>query len=76
MGKKSLTEAQLETIVMRSKMELKPCPFCGNEAKLKINTEMGGTNYQVLCTQCPTTVGRYWYWNQEDVIETWNKRTM
>lgn len=54
--------------------DLKPCPFCGGEAELKCNTEMGGTQYQVKCKQCPTTVGRFWFWKSEDAIEAWNAR--
>ena len=53
---------------------LKPCPFCGGEGKLEINREMGGTQYQVLCTNCPTTVGRHWFWKKEDAINSWNTR--
>lgn len=53
---------------------LKPCPFCGGDAKLEINREMGGTQYQVLCTNCPTTVGRHWFWKKEDAIKAWNTR--
>ena len=54
--------------------KLLPCPFCGGEAKVQINTEMGGSQYQVLCTECPVTVGRYWYWNKKDAIKAWNTR--
>ena len=54
--------------------ELKKCPFCGGEAKIEINTEMGGTQYQVLCTKCPVTVGRYWFWKKEEAIKAWNTR--
>ena len=57
-----------------SEIKLKRCPFCGGEAKLEINREMGGTQYQVLCTKCPTTVGRYWFWKKEDAINSWNTR--
>lgn len=53
---------------------LKECPFCGGEGKLEINREMGGTQYQVLCTNCPTTVGRHWFWKKEDAINSWNTR--
>lgn len=53
---------------------LKKCPFCGGEGKLEINREMGGTQYYVLCTNCPTTVGRHWFWKKEDAINSWNTR--
>lgn len=51
-----------------------PCPFCGGEAKLFCDTEMGGTQYRVMCTNCPADVGRYWYWKKEDAIRAWNRR--
>lgn len=54
--------------------ELKKCPFCGGEAIVRVNTEMGGSQYQVFCTECPVTVGRYWYWNEEQAITAWNTR--
>ena len=58
--------------------ELKPCPFCGGEAKLvkrKFKTGFypsGGTFY-VHCKVCLiTTQPRQ---KAEDVIEVWNTRT-
>ena len=63
---------------MRSKMKrmsvLKKCPFCGGEAEIFCDTEMGGTQYRVRCTNCPADVGRYWYWKEKDAIEAWNRR--
>ena len=56
--------------------ELLPCPFCGGKAEIKENTEMGGRQYQVLCTNCPTTVGRHWYWKKKYVIKAWNTRVI
>lgn len=58
--------------------ELKPCPFCGGEAKIlirKVNTGFfprGGT-YYVHCKNCLiTTQPRK---KLENVIEAWNRRT-
>lgn len=56
---------------------LKPCPFCGGEAKLikrKVRTSfyMGGGTYYVHCKNCLiTTQPRN---NKEIVITTWNNR--
>lgn len=54
--------------------KLLPCPFCGGEAEIKCNTDMGGTQYQAWCKQCPTTVGRYWCWEKAEAIKHWNTR--
>ena len=42
MEKKTLTEAQIENIKMRSTIELKPCPFCGEMPKIE-NTKVEET---------------------------------
>lgn len=46
--------------------ELKPCPFCGGEAKIG--------DASVYCNDCPAIV---WAWPYEDIesaITTWNRR--
>lgn len=57
-------------------MELKPCPFCGSEAKLYKDIwdeEEGGVSYYVKCTGhcfCET-----WYYDTEsEAIEAWQSR--
>lgn len=61
-----------------SDTKLKPCPFCGGEAKLrKLNKDRG---YFVLCSKCGcrTPYFRYRYAPiddlREDAIDTWNTR--
>ena len=52
-----------------SEIKLKPCPFCGGEAKMKI-TKYGGS--YVMCNKCycRTTDGGY------GVVQAmWNRRT-
>ena len=58
--------------------DLKPCPFCGSEAKLKITSSNAITYAQVLCTRCAcgTFEGRQ---NDgikfiERVVQAWNRR--
>ena len=52
-------------------MKLRPCPFCGSEAKV-VNTPIKKT---ILCTgSCPL-----WFWDfssesEQELIERWNKR--
>ena len=36
-------------------MELKPCPFCGGEARLAVTSYPGGDRYRVCCTDCGAT---------------------
>lgn len=56
--------------------ELKPCPFCGEEAKLLDKTnyyETGGyTYYFVRCNNCGAENG--WNMQLEKAIEAWNRR--
>lgn len=45
---------------MTEKVELKPCPFCGGEAKflVKVSTERGiirGWNFGIYCSKCDIT---------------------
>ena len=61
-----------------SDTKLKPCPFCGGEAKLrKLNKDRG---YFVLCSKCGcrTPYFKYRYAPiddlREDAIDTWNTR--
>lgn len=59
----------------RSK-RMKPCPFCGAKAKLKVwpAMEFCAAAYQVQCSafSCGGTV---WHDRQKSVaIETWNRR--
>ena len=50
---------------------LKPCPFCGGEAKI---TLLIG-NYGVGCTKCPGAVFNCRRQTKEEAIEAWNRRT-
>lgn len=55
-------------------VELKPCPFCGGEAKLEHNYMTDyGDSYWVSCCSCNVSTDSDWA--QESVIATWNKRT-
>jgi len=51
--------------------ELKPCPFCGNEAELRGSDENTGYWY-VLCSECGATV--YGSKDKATAIARWNKR--
>lgn len=55
--------------------DLKPCPFCGGEARLFVNDGV-----RVICSQCyvgtmiKTDIIEYDSSAVEDVIEEWNRR--
>ena len=52
-----------------SKIELKPCPFCGGEAKM---IKIGGATYFIQCNECHSTSGAFS--TSEEAVEAWNKR--
>jgi len=58
--------------------ELKPCPFCGREARLFLNAKRkiyGKDEYRigvvVCCTVCEA---RMFYGSKNLAIEAWNRR--
>ena len=51
-------------------VELKPCPFCGGEAK--INLFLG--NYCVTCKECTGAIFPVRGMTKEEAIEDWNTR--
>lgn len=54
--------------------ELKPCPFCGGEAKIgKISIDK---TYYVQCGNgyCDVLPSTYTYTTEEQAIEHWNRR--
>lgn len=64
-------------------IELKPCPFCGGKANLKVNTECAGfgcnvTKAYVECEQCGArgeTGDNYFHDNIKIIaILGWNRR--
>lgn len=53
--------------------ELKKCPFCGGKAEIRRDSETE-TFFVVICTNCPTTVGRSWFDKKQEAINAWNRR--
>ena len=51
--------------------KLKPCPFCGGEAKV---VEKFPPYYIVECTKCPASVGRMWFGERSEAVDAWNQR--
>ena len=53
--------------------KLKPCPFCGGEARLTIKSYPGGDRYRVCCIDCGATT-----WPRiigpKNAEKAWNRR--
>ena len=52
--------------------ELKPCPFCGSEAKMYIFNN--GLDWQVECLNDDCACGTTTWESKERAIEIWNTR--
>ena len=63
-------------------MNLKPCPFCGGKAELRMYIDHGGKkSWNVRCkNMCVVTCGhrdekgRWRHTQRKEAIETWNRR--
>lgn len=55
--------------------ELKPCPFCGGEAKINriVNTFYQYARYFSSCTRC--SAESKMFETEQEAIEAWNTRT-
>lgn len=58
------------------KSELKPCPFCGSEARLTYSTDNHRQPYVTCDTpKCPSCNPYQWHYHtEEEAIEAWNRR--
>ena len=54
-----------------SEIKLKPCPFCGCEARL--TQYFPGRNYSVQCSVCGAATLHYM--NEADAARAWNRRS-
>ena len=65
----------LGTFALASKCELKPCPFCGGEAKAFYCEESGTFDVQCqVCGAIPYIGYRRSGMSPDEVIEAWNRR--
>lgn len=58
-------------------MNLKPCPFCGGEARIKTKeTFDAGTVYRVECNSrdCFIAPNTTYHWDEKFVRKMWNTR--
>lgn len=71
---------QIGEVLEQVENELKPCPFCGGEAKTHVCVELENTKlsimlagyYGVHCTKCHVATTPYE--NEDEAIKVWNKR--
>lgn len=56
--------------------ELKPCPFCGGEAKMLIhhNEQLNYVRYSIECQRCLTESNKYFV--PKIAEEAWNRRAV
>lgn len=60
--------------------KLKPCPFCGGEAKLVLEFQYLGIMhvkelFYARCSECGTRVSGSTFWDsEEEAIAAWNRR--
>lgn len=57
-------------------MELKPCPFCGNEdieLKLEFDGHGGEPWHEVICNKCYANINLHSR-SEIDTIKKWNRR--
>lgn len=54
-------------------IELKPCPFCGEQVTLSIAKDYTGKIIyaDITCDRCKAYIGRG---DREEAIEAWNRR--
>ena len=54
--------------------ELKPCPFCGGEAKM--HKRLNAPYHAAVCkdTKCSGHNLYVLYWSEAEAIEAWNRR--
>jgi Lar family restriction alleviation protein len=64
--------ASLNNINDCNNYDLKPCPFCGNEAVIKSKPDIYGLRYYVMCGKCETKT--HIFEKCVDAVELWNKR--
>ena len=58
-----------------SREELKPCPFCGSEAKIEGYSPLEGYYlYNVGCNQCEFSPFTMDYSKKQEAITAWNTR--
>lgn len=82
-----MNKKMLECITIRKPIKLKPCPFCGNDVRIRerpVYGYEGNFEYYIQCECCGCTntfaTGNDIYHEPEyvikDIAENWNYRTI
>lgn len=62
--------------IERCELSLKPCPFCGSEAKLVVKDwDNKVDEYRIECTKCEASF-RFWCNNPMSAARYWNERIL
>lgn len=68
----------MTTKTLKSEEQLKPCPFCGGEAKVLYIDDLRFHHVVVGCSKCwcevKKTLGNYEKYDIEKTIKKWNTR--
>ena len=72
--KMSCGELELIEWAMSEHVELKQCPFCGEESVQcwTLYGEDGNKTYQIRCVKCGCQTKEFYY--KEDAVKAWNRR--
>lgn len=63
-----------ENVPVTYKLELKECPFCGNNAIIEVNKDHGKADvFRIKCEICEIQQGHYHY-KPTEAAEEWNER--
>lgn len=60
-------------ILLRMDIVPLPCPFCGSECRIDIETFSNTLNYRVRCVDNYHALD-WWEENENDAIKVWNER--
>lgn len=55
-------------------MELNPCPFCGGEAEITLDTDIFYMAYVARCKACGIAQPYPKYGTEQKAAEAWNRR--
>ena len=57
-------------------MEIKPCPFCGDEDIFVVKRYVDGiwSGWKIVCPNCDLVVSSQGHDNKRELVKDWNRR--